>query len=88
MRCNNAYIAYNKKNNLKAFLFLLLFKIEELQKKNSIVFKFKKQLTSQILNQICAKKKPINLQKSNILLLCYFNFWQDIIKKQAITLAL
>jgi len=53
---NNVYIAYNKKNNLKALLSLLLFKIKELQENFFIALKIKKQLTSQILSQICAKK--------------------------------
>jgi len=53
---NNVRIAYNKKNNKKTFLFLLLFKIKKLQKKNSTIFKIKKQLISQILSQACAKR--------------------------------
>jgi len=44
-----------QENNLKTLLNLLLFKIKELQKK-FIALKVKKQLTSQILSQICAKK--------------------------------
>jgi len=39
-----------QKKNLKTFLSLLLFEIEELQKKNFTMLKIKKQLTSQILN--------------------------------------
>jgi len=43
-------ITYNKKNNLKAFLSLLLSKIKKLQEKNSIALKIEKQLTLQILS--------------------------------------
>jgi len=45
-----------QKINLKSFLFLLLFKIKELQEKNFIALKLKKQLMSQILSQVCAKR--------------------------------
>jgi len=56
LRHNDVRIAYNKKNNLKTLLFLLLFKIKKLEKKFFIALKIKKQIILQILNQIYAKK--------------------------------